>query len=111
MGLTRPWHEYHLMNSSRIAQLTRRKFLRNSLNLKKEKMETTIRVNTDLLTPDFIEGVKKLFPHKMVEIVIQLADETEYLLSNPSLAKELQDRIATYESKKEVISLKLDELI
>jgi len=74
-------------------------------------METTIRVNTDLLTPDFIEGVKKLFPHKMVEIVIQLADETEYLLSNPSLAKELQDRIATYESKKEVISLKLDELI
>ena len=33
-------------------------------------METTIRINTDLLSTDFIEGIKKLFPHKIVEITI-----------------------------------------
>jgi hypothetical protein len=74
-------------------------------------METTIRINTDKLTPDFIEGVKKLFPHKVVEIINQLADETEYILSNPAFAREFQDRIASYESKREVMTLKRDELI
>jgi hypothetical protein len=74
-------------------------------------METTIKINTDALTPDFIEGIKKLFPHKTVEITIHAADETEYILSNPLYARELQDRIAEYESKKEVISLKADDIL
>ena len=74
-------------------------------------METTIKINTDLITPDFIEGIKKLFPHKMVEITIKPADETEYILSNPAYTRELQDRIGEYEAKKEVISLKASELL
>jgi len=74
-------------------------------------METTIRINTDLLTPDIVEGIKKLFPHKTVEIVIQPADETEYILSNPTFANELQERIETYKKKKEVISMKSEELL
>jgi len=74
-------------------------------------METTIRINTDLLTPDIIEGIKKLFPHKMVDIIIQSADDTEYILSNAAFANELQERIETYEKKKEVIRLKADELL
>ncbi len=56
-------------------------------------METIIKINTDSITPDFIEGIKKLFPHKTVEIIIQPADETEYILSNPVYARELEDRI------------------
>jgi hypothetical protein len=61
-------------------------------------METTIKINTDLLTLDFIDGIKKLFPHKTVEISIQLADETEYILSNPEYARVLEERIANYEA-------------
>ena len=74
-------------------------------------METTIKINTDSLTPEFIEGIKKLFPHKNVEITIHPADETEYILSNPEYARVLQERIECYEAKKEVISLKADEII
>lgn len=67
-------------------------------------METTIRINTDLLTMDVVEGIKKMFPHKTVDIIIQPSDDTDYILSNPSYAKELSDRITEYESKREVIS-------
>ena len=31
-------------------------------------METTIRINTDLLNIDIIEGIQKMFPHKVVDI-------------------------------------------
>lgn len=51
-----------------------------------------------------------MFPHEMVNIAIQSADETEYILSNPVYARELEDRIAEYDKKKETISLKADEL-
>jgi hypothetical protein len=74
-------------------------------------MVTTIKINTDLISTDFIEGIKKLFPHKIVEITIQSADETDYIMSNPAYARELQERIEKYETKKEVISLKSDELL
>ncbi len=74
-------------------------------------MEATIKINTDLITPEFVEGIKKLFPHKTVEIIIQLADETDYILSNPAYAEVLQERIETYEVKKEVISLKVSDII
>jgi hypothetical protein len=74
-------------------------------------METTITINTDQLTTDLLEGIKKMFPHKLVEITIQPADETEYILSNPAYAQELEERIAEYDRKKETITLKADELI
>jgi hypothetical protein len=74
-------------------------------------METIIRINTDSLDADFVEGIKKLFPHKTVEITIQSADDTEYILSNPAYANELKERIENYEKKKEVIRLKSDDLI
>jgi len=74
-------------------------------------MEALIRINTDNLTTDFIEGIKRMFPHKTVEITIQPADETEYILSDPSYASELAERIEMYNTKKETIKVKADELI
>ena len=74
-------------------------------------METTIRINTDLLTTDILEGIKKMFPHKTVDIIIQPADGTEYILSNSAYAKELQERITEYETTKQVVALKPDELL
>lgn len=52
-----------------------------------------------------------MFPHKTVDITIQSADATEYILTNPAYASELQERIETYNSKKETISLKAEELL
>ena len=74
-------------------------------------METTFRINTDAITNDFVLAIKKLFPHKTVEITIQPADETEYLLSNPVLTQVLEERINNYEAKKKVITLKADDLV
>ena len=74
-------------------------------------METTIIINTDSITPEFIEGIKKFFPHKTVEITIQPADETDNILCNPVFTKVLEDRIAQYDQKKEVITLKSTDLL
>ena len=52
-------------------------------------METTIGVNTGLLNSDILEGIKKLFSHKPVDIIIQTAADTDYILSNPFLKQEL----------------------
>jgi len=74
-------------------------------------METTIIINTDSITPDFIEGIKKFFPHKTVEITIQPADETDNILNSPVFTKALEDRIAEYESRKQVISINANDLL
>lgn len=62
-------------------------------------METTIRINTDLLTPEILEGIKKMFPHLTVNITIQPADDTEYILNNPAYKHEIEERIVAYEAK------------
>ncbi len=74
-------------------------------------METTIRINTDLLTNNIIEGIKKMFPHQVVEITVQHADATEYILENEAYANELRERIEEYKTKQEGINLNPDELI
>ena len=74
-------------------------------------METTIRINTDHLTSDIIEGIKRMFPHKTIEITIQPADETEYILNDPEYAHELMERIEEYNTKKQTISVKPNELL
>ena len=73
-------------------------------------METTIRINTDNLSSD-IDGIRKVFPHKIVEITIKQADETEYILNDPEYAQDLTERIEEYEAKQKTISIKADELL
>jgi hypothetical protein len=58
-----------------------------------------------------VDGIKKMFPHKTVDIIIQPADETEYILNNPAYANELHERITEYETKKKGITIKEDELL
>ncbi len=70
-------------------------------------METTIRIHTDHLNNDIIEGIKKMFPHKEIEISIkEEMDATDYILSDPAYASELNERITEYERSKEVITIK-----
>ncbi|MBC7422843.1 MAG: hypothetical protein H7334_05245 [Ferruginibacter sp.] len=47
-------------------------------------METSIRINTDLLNIAILEAIKKLFSHKTVDNIIETAGDTDYILSNPS---------------------------
>jgi len=74
-------------------------------------METTIRINTDNLTNEILEGIKTMFPHKTVEITIQPADDTEYILGNPSYADELLQRIEKYNYNRQTVSVKADEIV
>jgi hypothetical protein len=74
-------------------------------------MEATIRIHTDELNNDFIEGIKKMFPHKIIEITVQPADETEFINSNSAYANELRLRIEEYKNKQEGIKVKGDDLL
>ena len=80
-------------------------------------METTIKINTDLLNMDILEGIKKTFPHKEVEITIReeveyKEDATEFIMNRPELHAELQRRIESIENKTaKLISVKLEDLI
>lgn len=90
-------------------------------------METTIKINTDLLNTDIIEGIKKLFPHKNVQITIEEEyaedeeddagsedeeDATQFILNRPAFAAELLRRIESYENnKEELITVKVEDLV
>lgn len=75
-------------------------------------METRIRINTDALDMNILEGIQKMFPHKTVEITVQEdyafeegpfdakegeEDATEFILNRPAYAAELLRRIKNYE--------------
>jgi hypothetical protein len=78
-------------------------------------METTIRINTDMLNMEILEGIQKMFPHKKVEITIQETydefaedggvyiegdeDATQFILNRPAFAAELRRRIDSIENK------------
>jgi hypothetical protein len=74
-------------------------------------METSIRINSDNLSAEIIEGIKTMFPHKNIEITIQPADETEYILDDPEYAEDLKKRIKEYRAKKETIKVNSKDLI
>ena len=74
-------------------------------------METTIRINTDLLTSDILEGIKKMFPHKTVDILIQPSDDTEYIMGNPAYERELKERIEEYKKGQNTTTVNLAELL
>jgi hypothetical protein len=74
-------------------------------------MQTTVTVNTDLIGKEFIDGIKKMFPHKLVEITVNNADETDFIESNKALAKELKKRISDFESKKKMVQLKANQIV
>lgn len=90
-------------------------------------METTIKINTDLLNADIIEGIKKLFPHKNVQITIEdeyteheeyhadaedEEDATQFILNRPALAAELLRRIKSIENNEaHLVEVKLEDLV
>lgn len=63
-------------------------------------MKTTIIINTDSITHEFIEGMKALFPHQTVEITIQSTDIGDYKTSL-DYGKELGEKVEAYNKNKE----------
>ena len=74
-------------------------------------METTIRINTDLLNQDIVDNIRRMYPHRIVAITVQPADDTEFILSNPAYAAELKSRIDEYNTTRETIDVRLDDLL
>jgi hypothetical protein len=74
-------------------------------------METTIRINTDALGQDVVNSIKALFPHKMVEIIVHSADETEYISDNKAFSNELQSRINEYKTGEITIQINPNDLV
>lgn len=68
-------------------------------------MSSTININTDDLTPDFIDRIKKLFPHKEVEILIYEQDDTDYLMRTEANKKHLLDAVKRVENKEGLIDM------
>ena len=49
-------------------------------------------LDTEELTPQFINVLQQTYPHKRIEVFVREArDETEYLLEDPQLLKAVQD--------------------
>lgn len=74
-------------------------------------MVSTYRVNIDELTPDFIEGIKKVYQHQEVEIIIrEVEDETEYLMKSPENHRRLLESIENIKQRKNLVTMKLEDL-
>lgn len=74
-------------------------------------MEAVIKLNVDELSTDFVDNLKKLFPGRNVEIKVEEEmDATEFILSRPAYAHELDERIKEYEATKNVIHVNLEDL-
>ncbi|MEI6089726.1 MAG: hypothetical protein WCR42_04700 [bacterium] len=71
-------------------------------------MYTTYQVNSNDLTMDFVEILKKTYQDKEIEITVSEIDETEYLLRSPKNRKVLLKRIHDINEGVNIISPKLD---
>ncbi len=52
-------------------------------------MTTIYRLHVDELDPTFVDRVKAAFAHKVIEIQVSEADETDHLLSDPARRERL----------------------
>ncbi len=74
-------------------------------------MEAVIKLKVEELSSDFVDNLKKLFPGRNVEIKVEEEmDATEFILSRPAYARELDERIKEYEATKHVIHVKAEDL-
>jgi len=71
-------------------------------------MYTTYQVNSNDLTMDFVEILKKTYQDKEIEITVSEIDETEYLLRSPKNRKVLLKRINDINEGVNIISPNLD---
>ena len=57
----------------------------------------------DELDQQFLEGLKKAFAHKEIEITVSEADETDYLLRSPPNRERLLRAVADIEQNRNIV--------
>lgn len=72
-------------------------------------MNATYRLNADELDASFLEGLKKLFQTKEIEIVVTEVDETGYLLATKANRQRLLAAVANAESGRNLVEVSLAE--
>ncbi len=74
-------------------------------------MNSVYRLQSDELTPAFIQILKATYPHKEIEIsVAEVLDETDYLLSSPANAQHLETALENYENNRNHIEVPLESI-
>ena len=73
-------------------------------------MYSIYRLKANKLDIKFIEGLKKIFKGKDLEIVIYDVDETEYLTQSPENKKRLLEAIDNVNKRKNLVSINIEDL-
>ncbi len=66
-------------------------------------MTTSFQLNADELDAAFVERVKMVFAHKLIEIVVTEADETASLLADPGRRERLLGAAADVEAGRNLV--------
>ncbi len=66
-------------------------------------MFAVYRTSVDKLDQQFLDGLKKAFAHKEVEITVSDADETDYLLRSPHNRERLLRAVADIEQNRNIV--------
>jgi antitoxin YefM len=66
-------------------------------------MFAVYRTSVDELDQQFLDGLKKAFAHKEIEITVSDADETDYLLRSPSNREQLLRAVADIERNRNIV--------
>jgi antitoxin YefM len=70
-------------------------------------LNATYRLRADELDANFLEGLKKLFQAKEIEIVVSDLDDTEYLLGTPANRDHLLAAVASVEANRNLAEVRL----
>jgi hypothetical protein len=78
-------------------------------------MYTLYRLNADELSVEFLESLKTLFRHKIIEIAVCEAetaeqDETAYLLAEPANRARLLEAIENVRQQRDLVTVDLADL-
>lgn len=71
-------------------------------------MQSIYRLKAEELNEDFLEGLKRIFKNKEIEIVVSAVDETEYLLQSPANREHLFNAINNIEKQESLVEVNIE---
>ena len=75
-------------------------------------MNTIIKINSDDIDEKLINGIKSMFAHKDIEIIISEAmDDTQYLMSSETNQKELLEAIKRINKGESLVEVDINEFL